>query len=231
MTSVLRQTSLLLLLWLCRTVPAMSQNRKQPEPSALDDYVRAAKARTSDEPGIAVGSLWNPASPMLNLGGDFRAAHVDDVLTILIVEEAQAVAQGSTSSSRNSGMSLSGSVGAASAGSLSNLAGMGSQWQLNGKGATSRSTQLRTALSARVTDRLPNGELVVFGQKEVTINSERQLVSVRGVIRPADLSPANVVRSDQIAQMELRINGKGIVAESVRRPFILYRLLLGLWPL
>ena len=77
---------------------------------------------------------------------------------------------------------------------------------------------------------LPNGYLVLEGAKDVMVNSERQIVTVRGVARPQDLSSANTIRSDQIAQMEIKINGKGVVGDAIRRPFILYRILLGLLP-
>jgi flagellar L-ring protein precursor FlgH len=87
-----------------------------------------------------------------------------------------------------------------------------------------------TTLAARVTHVLPNGLLVVEGAKEIQVNSERQLITVRGVVRPADLSPGNVVRSDRLAQLEVHINGKGVVGDAIRRPFFLYRLLLGLLP-
>jgi flagellar L-ring protein precursor FlgH len=50
------------------------------------------------------------------------------------------------------------------------------------------------------------------------------------VIRPSDLGPGNLVRSDRLAELEVRINGKGVVGDAVRRPFILYRILLGLLP-
>jgi flagellar L-ring protein precursor FlgH len=55
-------------------------------------------------------------------------------------------------------------------------------------------------------------------------------VTVRGIIRPADLTTANTINSDQIAQMELRIDGKGVVNDAIRRPFILWRVLMGLLP-
>ena len=71
---------------------------------------------------------------------------------------------------------------------------------------------------------------MVEGTKDVQVNSERQVVTVRGVIRPADLTTANTILSDQIAQMEIRVNGKGVVGDAIRRPFILYRLLLGILP-
>ena len=46
----------------------------------------------------------------------------------------------------------------------------------------------------------------------------------------ADLTTANTINSDQIAQMELRIDGKGVVNDAIRRPFILWRVLMGLLP-
>jgi flagellar L-ring protein precursor FlgH len=89
---------------------------------------------------------------------------------------------------------------------------------------------LSTTLSAHVTHVLPNGCLVVEGVKDVQINSEHQVVSIRGVVRPTDLSPGNVVPSDRLALAEVRINGKGVVGDAIRRPFFLYRLLIGLLP-
>jgi len=77
---------------------------------------------------------------------------------------------------------------------------------------------------------LPNGNLVVEGAKDIQVNSERQTVVVRGVVRPADLDTNNIVRSDHMAQIEVRINGKGVVNDVARRPNFLYRLLLGLLP-
>jgi flagellar L-ring protein FlgH len=53
---------------------------------------------------------------------------------------------------------------------------------------------------------------------------------LRGVVRPADLSNGNTVQSGNVAQMELNINGRGVVNDSIRRPNFLYRLLLGILP-
>ena len=77
---------------------------------------------------------------------------------------------------------------------------------------------------------LPNGNLVIQGTKNVKINSENQLLSLRGIVRAVDLTAANAVSSDRVAQMDLQVNGKGVVADSVRRPFILYRLIMGILP-
>jgi flagellar L-ring protein precursor FlgH len=101
---------------------------------------------------------------------------------------------------------------------------------LNGQGTTSRSTTLTTTLTARVTHVLPGGALVIEASKDVQINSERQTITVRGVVRPADIDATNSVQSNRVGQLEVHVNGKGVVADAVRRPFFLYRLLLGLLP-
>jgi flagellar L-ring protein FlgH len=116
-------------------------------------------------------------------------------------------------------------------GPLANLAGVSGDTQLAGQGATSRSTTVATTLTARVVAVLPNGALVVEAAKDVQINSERQTITVRGVLRPADIDATNSVRSDRLGQLEVRVNGKGVVGDAVRRPFFLYRILLGLLPI
>jgi flagellar L-ring protein precursor FlgH len=72
--------------------------------------------------------------------------------------------------------------------------------------------------------------MLVEAVKDIQINSERQTVTVRGLVRPADIGPDNSVRSDRLGELEVRVNGKGVVGDAIRRPFILYRLLLGLLP-
>ena len=82
-------------------------------------------------------------------------------------------------------------------------------------------------LTARVTHVLPNGGLVVEASKDIQVNSEHQTITVRGVVRPADIDTTNSVQSDRLAQLEVHVNGKGVVGDAIKRPFILYRLLLG----
>ena len=57
-----------------------------------------------------------------------------------------------------------------------------------------------------------------------------QLITVRGVIRPIDLDTTNTVLSARLANMEIQVDGKGIVNDAIRRPNFLYRLILGLLP-
>jgi flagellar L-ring protein precursor FlgH len=164
---------------------------------------------------------------------DVRASQLFDLVTIVVSDQASAVSSGVTNTSRKSSAnasvtSLFAPIKAGRA--LSSLANSTGNQQLQGQGTTTRTSTLSTTLTAEVTDVLPNGNLVVQGQKEIAVNSERQVVTVRGIIRPDDLSPTNSIPSDRLAQLQVQVSGKGVVADAVKRPFFLYRLLLGLLP-
>ena len=133
-----------------------------------------------------------------------------------------------TSSTKNSITALAGVTN--TAGALANLANVAGDQQLAGQGTTSRTTTLSTTLTARITHVLPGGALVVEASKDIQVNSEHQTITVRGVVRPADIDATNSVASNRLGQLEVHIDGKGVVNDAIRRPFILYRLLLGLLP-
>ena len=209
-----------------KSAPAAAQ-------SPLDRYVSDSRARSLEASPAAPGAIWIPGSRLADAARDLKASQVDDVLTILVVENASAVAKGSTktqrsSSTKNSISTLGGITKAT--GPLSNLAGISGDTQLDGQGATSRDIVISTTLTARVAAVLPNGAMLVEASKDVGINSENQTITVRGVVRPADIAADNTVRSDRLGQLEVKVNGKGVVGDAIKRPFFLYRLLLGLLP-
>jgi flagellar L-ring protein precursor FlgH len=213
--------------------PVQAKTKKTQEPAALDQYLQQALSQSGPPAQKSAGSLWSPASRLTDLGSDVRAFQVDDMVTIVVNEQASAVATGATKTARSSSAqsAISALAGPKSPrGAAQNLLNLNTATSLDGQGSTTRGATLTATLSARVTHVLPNGYLVLEGAKDVQVNSEHQQVTVRGVIRPSDLSPGNVISSNQIAQMEIKINGKGVVNDAVHRPNILYRLLLGILP-
>jgi flagellar L-ring protein precursor FlgH len=224
---------LILALLIAGSTFAAKKKVKPPSPSPLDRYVADARARTADAPVAAPGGIWVPSSRLADAARDLRASQIDDTITILVVENASAVASGTTktgrsSSTANSVTALAGLTKAA--GPWANLAGVTGNTQLNGQGSTSRGVVISTTLTARVSGVLPNGAMLVEATKDLEVNSERQTITVRGIVRPADVGSDNTVRSDHLGQLELRVNGKGVVGDAIKRPFILYRLLMGLLP-
>jgi flagellar L-ring protein precursor FlgH len=201
------------------------------EPSPLERYLASAEAQAASMRPAGPGSLYAAEGMLADVARDPRALQVNDLVTILVAEQATALSRGATSTSRQSSSNASaGSFYGATSSRFGNLLAGSSNMQLDGEGETSRQTTITTRLSARVAQVLPNGYLVLEGNREIVVNAERQLVTIRGVVRPADLLPDNSVRSDRLAQMEIRIDGKGVVNDAIRRPNFLYRLLLGILP-
>ncbi|HEY1239409.1 MAG TPA: flagellar basal body L-ring protein FlgH [Bryobacteraceae bacterium] len=221
-----------ILLCAALSVAAKPKHQTGAQPP-LDRYVTEAVARSAQTSATTPGAIWSPGSALADGARDLRASQVDDILTILVVEKASAVASGTTKTARAS--STANSVSALAGitrptGPWANLAGTSGATQLSGDGTTSRDLVLSTTLTARVANVLPNGSMLVESTKDISINSERQTITVRGVARPADIGPDNTLRSDRLAELEVRVNGKGVVGDAIRRPFFLYRLLLGLLP-
>src|SRR5262249_30234133 len=139
------------------------------------------------------GSAWSPSARLTDLGRDLRASQVDDVLTVIVDENVNAVASGASSSSRASSAkaSINSIAGKKSpGGALVNLADLGGTTKLDGTGTTTRAATLTASLTTRVVRVLPGGLLLIEGDKRIQVNSEQQVVTVRGIVRGADVSTA-----------------------------------------
>jgi len=213
-------------------LPSQKKKAKQPDPSMLDRYVESTKAVGGEAGSITLpGALWSSSARLTDLARDTRASQVNDVVTIVVTEAINAVASGASTTERASSVNSSvASLAGPRAAALSSLANISGDQKLNGTGTTTRAANLSAVLSARVVSVLPGGLLLVEGSKNLQVNSEQQIITVRGIVRTADITTNNTVPSNQIADMEIRVNGKGVVADAVRRPNALYRFLLGLLP-
>jgi flagellar L-ring protein precursor FlgH len=209
---------------------------KPPQPvertTPLEQAVRDAVSHES-EVTASPGSLYALNGRFADLARDMRASQLDDIVTIVVSDKASAISKGATNSSRKSSAKAAvDSLGGLtkSLGAWGNLASLSGEGKLQGQGETSRATELTTTLSARVVKVFPNGNLLLEGSKDVTINSEQQKVTVRGLARWNDIGPSNRISSDRLAMVEVKVNGRGVVGDAVRRPNIIYRLLLGILP-
>ncbi len=206
-------------------------NAKAKDPTDIGAYIESAKAQEADAQRNE-GSLWTSNAYRSNLFRDSKARYINDIVTIRVMETTQAAASANAKNSKET---------AASTG-IDNLFGLekaikelptmvsgkGSS-NFEGTGSTSRSTTLETNLAARVVDVLPNGYLVVEGKREIHVNNENQSVYLTGVVRPEDITANNMVASSAIAQMSVRLQGKGIVSQPIK-PGWLYKILNGILP-
>lgn len=158
-----------------------------------------------------------------NLYTDHKALRTGDLLTILILEDAKAGSQSSTSTDKTHGYGIQNGQGS---GSLRFIPTFGASGELGmgyeGKGGTSRRGNLVAKIAARVDRVLDNGNLVISGSKIVEINEEKEIIKITGEVRPGDIISDNVVYSYNIADAEITYSGKGDVSQA-RRPGLIAR--------
>jgi flagellar L-ring protein precursor FlgH len=205
---------------------------KSTPPSPIDQMIHESDLERLNPPSstASAGSLYSPTARFANFTREFRAEGVNDLVTVLVSDNTSAVTNGTTNAQRkaSSTATLQVPLGQTLGNGLSTT--LTGNNQLQGQGTTLRNSTLTASVTVRVTHVLAGGTMVVEGIKQIDVNSEHQWVSLRGVIRARDLTAANTVTSDQVADMELKVNGKGVVNDYIRRPNLLYRILNGILP-
>jgi flagellar L-ring protein precursor FlgH len=76
---------------------------------------------------------------------------------------------------------------------------------------------------------MENGNLIVFGEKQLELNEGSEYIRVRGVIRPEDIQPNNTVLSRRLANAQFSYSGVGELARATKGPWGV-KALYGLWP-
>ena len=182
-----------------------------------------------------LGSLWQEENGRAYLYEDMRAMRVGDILTVKIVENHKGSKSADTSAERDSTIqnSLAGSAigyigipGIRLGGEARRGLGIdgSSSSKFGGKGSTNREGTLTGTISCIVTEVLPNGDLRIEGRREVTVNSEKQLMTIAGIVRRVDVNTKNTVFSSAIADAKIEYSGLGVLGD-VQRPGWLVRVL------
>ena len=186
------------------------------------------------------GSLWQPDSPLSGLFMDYKARAVGDIVTISIVEKATAYNEANTNTARESSLEAGienffnmekkfpASKPFFNPFSSTSIKG-GLKSDFDGSGKTSRLGGLTADITARVTDVLPNGNLRISGAREVTVNNERQFLTISGIIQPRDISSANKIESTRISDAKIVYSGSGIINDR-QRPGWMARVIDYVWP-
>ena len=165
-----------------------------------------------------------PTSHPPSLFADKRAFQVGDIITILLMEYTEGSNASTTNNDFEHRVEMKNSV----SGALDFLPILGLDAGIDSdqraKGNTSRQGSLRGKMSALVVEVLPNGNLVLEGQRTVEVNGEQQITILRGVVRPSDIIGDNTVYSYLIADANITYRGKGVVDQATR-PGILSRII------
>ena len=227
MLHVNRLLSLLVLVLLlagCATAPG------EPEVKPDDPFYAPVQPSRMEPPPPTRGSLYQ-TSHSKALFGDRKAYRVGDVITVHLEEQTRSSKSASSDMTRNSSVTVANpSIGGRD--SPINLSlNMNSDRSFTGDASADQSNSLLGSLTVTVHDVYPNGNLLVRGEKWLTLNQGAEYVRVSGIVRPEDIRPDNSVVSTQMADARLTYSGTGDLANANRQGWLSRFFNSGWWPL
>jgi flagellar L-ring protein precursor FlgH len=149
---------------------------------------------------------------------DHRARLVGDTITVQISEKISATSKATSTVDKSGGMDASvsafpGIKANSFAGGRASL-GTSSSNTFEGKGVTESSNDFSGVITATVVNVLPNGHLVIAGEKQIGVNANVDVLRFSGTVDPRSIAPGNAVLSTQIANVRIEQRGKGQQAEA-----------------
>ncbi len=170
----------------------------------------------------------------MTLFEDIKAKRVGDVLTVVLVEKTDASKTANTDTSRDTEITIpnptlfGGTVSVNGRQILENS--LESETAFTGKGNSVQKNKLDGTITVSVAKVLPNGNLLVQGEKWIGINQGEEYIRLQGIVRPVDIQPNNTVESTKIANAQIAYGGKGDLANSNRKGWLAGFFTSVIWP-
>jgi len=188
----------------CTTIPPT--NVHQP---------MTARPVPRQETAAASGSIYQ-AGTSRTLFEDRRARYVGDTMTILISETTSASTKSNTNASRST--SITASVPTISGLPGKSLQGLdlsaSSANSLAGKGDAAANNVFTGNITVTVIEVLPNGNLQVSGEKQVSIGAGTEFIRLSGIVNPYFISTANTISSANVADARIEYKESGVISEA-----------------
>lgn len=223
---MLRFKSMLLLL------PLLLAGCASNEPVVAQNDPTYAPVQPSrmEPPPPTRGSLYQ-ASYSQALFGDRKAYRVGDVITVNLEEQTRSSKSATTEITRDSSMNVANPNVGGRPLPIDVSVGMTSARSFNGDASADQSNSLLGSITVTVHDVYPNGNLLVRGEKWLTLNQGSEFVRVSGIVRPEDIQPNNSVSSTLLADARLTYSGTGDLADANRQGWLARFFNSGWWPL
>lgn len=166
---------------------------------------------------VTTGSLYKTGWSN-GLYSDTKARRVGDIITVLLQENTQASKSARTETSKESDANLAPLVGlngaAPTIGGNTLRLGMESDSEFKGDAKADQSNSLNGQISVHVMRALPNGNLIIRGEKWLTLNTGQEFIRLTGIVRAEDISSENTIASTRVANARISYSGKGSMAEA-----------------
>jgi flagellar L-ring protein precursor FlgH len=207
------------------TVSVLTGCSTAPERMGKFEYEPAYPTNIAKNEAPRNGSLFQAGA--MDLFNDIKARRIGDIITVNLTEKMDAKKKAATNAKKSNATSLTaptilGGTIAAAAGGVNFLGDttMDSSHNFKGQGDASQSNSLNGSISVTVVEVIPNGNLVVRGEKWVTINQGEEVIRFAGIIRPADVGPDNSIPSTKVADARIIYSGDGVVSESNKQGWL-----------
>lgn len=204
-----------------------------PHPGDDPHYLAAAPIAPG-QIGPSNGAIYE-ASQVTPLFADVRARHVGDSLTVIMDENTAAKKSADTDTSGSTDVGIDGPTvfgrGITHNGVPILQTQLSSDKKFSGAGDTSQSNQLTGSITVTVAQVLANGNLIVQGEKWITINQGHEYIRLRGIVRPEDIRSDNSVLSSQLANARIAYGGTGLIDDANRPGWLTRFFQSALWPL
>lgn len=175
-----------------------------------------SRAAPLSPPPQATGAIYRADAPGRGLFDDRRARFVGDVITVVLQETVTSSKQAATTLARKE--SISESVGAISGLPLKTLQGLSFNAEENNAANNSGSSSQRGAftgtIATTVAEVLPNGNLLVSGDKQIQINYGVQHLRFSGIVNPVNVRPDNTIQSTAVANARLEYREDGALGDN-----------------
>jgi flagellar L-ring protein FlgH len=146
------------------------------------------------------------------------ARRVGDTLTIRLTEATNASKSSSTTTKKSTSADMPGPIIAGRPVTVNGTEvlnmSVDNKAQFDGEGGSSQSNRLQGDITVTVAQRLPNGNLLVRGQKWIAINQGKEYVRIQGIVRPIDIDPDNSISSLRVADAMIAYGAKGALADA-----------------
>jgi flagellar L-ring protein precursor FlgH len=182
-------------------------------PTAVSPAYRAA----GNLPPASSGSIYQSGRAM-TFFEDPRAHNVGDIITIRLTEAFNASKSATTQTEKDQSSVLAPPQVAGS--TIVGNTNLVSKRGFDGNGSATQQNQLTGSITAVVAEVLPNGNLLIQGERALQLNQGEEFVKVAGVIRVADVQQDNSVTSDRIADARISYNGKGVIDDTNRQGWL-----------
>ncbi|GAA0787644.1 flagellar basal body L-ring protein FlgH [Marinobacterium sediminicola] len=203
---------------------------KAPKPD--NPYYAPIQPVQMQHPQPATGSIYNAATSM-DLYSDGRAHRVGDIITVVLTERTQSSKSASTTVDKSNNMSIGApNLLGRDLTVLGNplSASMNSDSAFDGEGSSDMSNSLNGNITVTVHQVLPNGALLVRGEKWLTLNQGDEYIRVSGLVRKQDIGPDNTVESTRLADARITYSGTGAPHDSNVMGWLARFFISPLWP-